>query len=270
MISFAADLHLAGSAFDTIAGSYDSLFTTSTIGRAQRAAVWKKAEVVFRAGDRVLELNCGTGIDALFLASLGVTVTACDASSRMIGQARARKAEEAPWSPVDFRVLCTERLHELPAGMQFDGVFSNFSGLNCVADLSRIWQLLDQWLPSGAQLLLCLSTRYCLWEMLHYLFLGEFRKAFRRCAGEAHARMGEYRLPIFYPTVRSLIRSARPMFRLRSVTGIGIAVPPSYMESWVNRNPSVFRLCELIDRHICHWPVARVLGDHMLLQLERV
>ena len=43
MNSVARDVHLAGRAFDTIAESYDSLFTTSMIGRSQRAAVWRKA-----------------------------------------------------------------------------------------------------------------------------------------------------------------------------------------------------------------------------------
>src|ERR1700757_746700 len=116
----APDVHLAGSAFDAIAESYDSLFTMSMIGRTQRAAVWRKAQSVFRAGDRVLELNCGTGIDALFLASLGVKVTACDASPRMIEQAQTQKAMENPWAPVDFRVLCTEHLDELPPDLRFD------------------------------------------------------------------------------------------------------------------------------------------------------
>src|ERR1700676_3842876 len=124
MNPFAQDVHLAGSAFDTIAESYDSLFTTSMIGRSQRAAVWRKAQTVFRAGDRVLELNCGTGTDALFFASLGIAVTACDASPRMIEQAQRQKAADAPRAAVDFRVLCTERLGELPSDLRFDGVVS--------------------------------------------------------------------------------------------------------------------------------------------------
>ena len=190
MNSVAPDVHLAGSAFDTIAESYDSLFTTSMIGRSQRAAVWRKAETVFRAGDHVLELNCGTGTDALFLASLGIAVTACDASPRMIEQAQKQKAMGAPRAAVDFRVLCTERLDELPSDLRFDGVFSNFSGLNCIPDLSKIWKLLAERLRAGAQILICLSTRFCVWEILHYLCKGEFHKACRRCRGTAEATIG--------------------------------------------------------------------------------
>jgi len=269
MNSVAEEIHLAGSAFDTIADSYDSLFTMSMIGRSQRSAVWRKAETVFRPGNRVLELNCGTGTDALFLASLGIAVTACDASPRMIEQARASKAEKASGAPVDFRVLRTERLDELPPDLCFDGVFSNFSGLNCISDLSMTWRHLADRLQPGAQILICLSTRFCLWEILHYLSKGKFQKAFRRCRGTAEATMGRYSFAVYYPTLLSLCRSLRPMFRLRSVTGVGIAVPPSYMESWAQSNPDILRLCETIDRMICEWPGIRVLGDHMLLYLER-
>jgi len=270
MNSITPDVHLAGTAFDAIAESYDSLFTTSLIGRSQRAGVWRKAQTVFRAGDRVLELNCGTGTDALFLASLGMKVTACDASPRMIEQAQTQKAMENPWAPVDFRVLCTERLDELPSDLQFDGVFSNFSGLNCIPDLAKTWQLLAQRLHAGARILICLSTRFCVWEILHYLSQGQFRKACRRCRGTAEATIGRNSFPVYYPSLRSLRRSLWPMFRLRSVTGIGITVPPSYLESWAHRNPSILRVCETIDRLICEWPGIRTLGDHMMLLLERV
>ena len=65
---------IAGEAFDTLAESYDTIFTSTIIGRSQRSVVWAKAAAVFRAGDRVLELNCGTGEDALFLARRGVAL----------------------------------------------------------------------------------------------------------------------------------------------------------------------------------------------------
>jgi ubiquinone/menaquinone biosynthesis C-methylase UbiE len=269
-MSIAEEVHLAGSAFDTIAESYDYLFTSSRIGRSQRSVVWRKAETVFNAGDHVLELNCGTGIDALFLASLGITVTACDASAAMIEQARARKTLQAPLASIDFQPLSTERLNELPTDLCFDGVFSNFSGLNCVSEISTMARFLASRLLPGGQLLLCLSTRFCAWEILHYLVRGDVRKAFRRCRGVAPARMGPYSFAVYYPTVRSLLRDFGPGFQLRSVTGIGIAVPPSYMESWARRNTSIFRVCEAFDRVTENWPCIRVLGDHMLLHLERV
>jgi len=42
------------------------------------------------------------------------------------------------------------------------------------------------------------------------------------------------------------------------------------MEAWVANNPHLFGFCSAIDRLIRGLPGIRVLGDHMLLHLERV
>jgi SAM-dependent methyltransferase len=269
MISALTSDHIAGSAFDAIADSYDSLFTTSVIGRSQRAVILDKAASIFRPGERILELNCGTGEDALFLAGRGLYVTACDASPRMIERARSRKMSEAPLATAEFHILCSEHLDQLRWPLRFDGVFSNFSGLNCIQDLSPVARLLSLRVKVGAQALLCLSTRFCLWETFHYIFRAEFRKAFRRWSGSTVATVNQRDLPVYYPTLRSVLNSFAPWFRLRSVNGVGLFVPPSYLESWARNNRSAFRVCELADRVVRHWPGIRVFGDHMLLQLER-
>ena len=126
-----------------MADTYDATFTESVIGRAQRNVVWRALQRTFRPGDRVLELNCGTGEDALFLAKRGVSVVACDASARMIEIAERRKSLEAPDASLEFHVLRNEDVDTLTPADPFDGVVSNFSGLNCVEDLSRVVRKLD-------------------------------------------------------------------------------------------------------------------------------
>ena len=122
-------------AFDSLAAKYDDLFTRSMIGRAQRGAVWEALVDTFEPGAHILELNCGTGEDALFLAQHDVSVVACDASEQMIQTARQRMQNEDPDAPIQFKLLPTEHLSKLRPGELFDGALSNFSGLNCVADL---------------------------------------------------------------------------------------------------------------------------------------
>src|SRR5258707_15591100 len=96
--------HEAPAAFDRVAETYDATFTESLIGRAQRNVVWNALQRAFRPGDFVLELNCGTGEDAFFLAKFGISVLACDASPRMIEVAEHRKSLKAPHSSIEFRV----------------------------------------------------------------------------------------------------------------------------------------------------------------------
>ncbi len=261
--------HTAGRAFDSIAERYDDIFTHSLIGRAQRQAVWERMRQAFKPGDYVLEVNCGTGEDALFLARHQVVVLACDASEKMIGVARRRLLTEDPSSPVEFHVLPIERLSELSRGRLFDGILSNFAGLNCVEDLVRAAGDFAALVKPGGGLLLCISTRVCIWEILWFLSQKEPKKARRRWPGRARAMLGERVVEVHYPTVRRLRTVFAPWFSLRSAIGIGMTVPPSYMEAFVRRHPALLRGMCNIDRVICSWPLFRVLGDHVLLRLER-
>ena len=260
----------AALAFDQMAAEYDEVFTRSMIGRAQRDAVWNLLTQTFWRGDHVLELNCGTGEDALFLAQRDVAVTACDASERMIQVATNRLRTENPGAPVKFTLLPTERLRELPAAPMFDGAFSNFSGLNCVADLKRTAEDLAALLPPTAPLVVCLSTRFCAWEIIWFLLHGKFRKAFRRCSGRATAKVGDFTIDVYYPTLGTLQQLFSPSFALRSCTGIGVAVPPSYVESWIRSYPQLLGFLRAVDKVISTLPGFRVIGDHMLLHFERV
>ncbi|MCU1250223.1 MAG: class SAM-dependent methyltransferase [Edaphobacter sp.] len=256
--------------FDQMARQYDDVFTNSMIGRAQRDTVWNALTQIFHSGDHVLELNCGTGEDALFLARNGVSVTACDTSEQMIQIASARLRKEAPGAPVRFNLLPTEQIRDLQPSTQFDGIFSNFSGLNCVLNLKQTAEDLATLISPGAPVLVCLSTRFCLWEMLWFVLHGNFRKAFRRCSGRATAAVGEFTVDVYYPTVRKLQILFSPSFVLRSCAGIGVTVPPSYVEGWIHNHPKLLSMLRTIDKTISGYPVFRVLGDHVLLHFERV
>ncbi|HEY5328374.1 MAG TPA: class I SAM-dependent methyltransferase [Acidobacteriaceae bacterium] len=259
----------AGLAFDALAENYDAQFTRSSIGRAQRDAVWRKAVEVFRGKLSILELNCGTGEDALFFAGQGHRITALDASRAMIDRAARRKEDEAPDAAVDFRLLPTEDLGALPS-THFDGVFSNFSGLNCVDDLAEVAMQLAHRTQTGAPALLCFSTRFCLWESAWHLLCGKWRKAVRRWSGHSTAVLNGVNVSVHYPTIGDIAIAFSPHFTLRSASGIGIFVPPSYLESWMQRFPRALSTLAAADRIACHLPVLRTLGDHVLLHFVRI
>jgi SAM-dependent methyltransferase len=260
----------AALAFDRLAVSYDAIFTQSHVGRAQRTAVWECAERVFEPHGRLLELNCGTGEDAIYFARRGFQVSACDISSAMVDEAHKKVATESVSDRLRFYILGTESIGELPFEQPFDGVFSNFSGLNCVEDLTHVARALTPLVRPGAPLLLCLSTRYCLWEIAWYLLHGEISRAFRRCGGYHEARLNGLALPVYYPTCEQVAESFAPGFRLVSLNGIGITVPPSYVEPWIAQHPRLLLFFRSVDNLIRRLPGVRVLGDHMLLHLERL
>src|SRR5215472_6121526 len=142
--------------WNVTAESYDQIFPDTLIGQAQRSAVWRKVERVFQHGQRILEINCGTGIDAVHLAERGIHVLACDLSPRMIELAIQRSAVSNTTKLTQFRVLPTESIAQLIGEERFDGAFSNFSGLNCVENLSLVAQNLGELLRPKASAIICM------------------------------------------------------------------------------------------------------------------
>lgn len=257
--------------FDALAETYDEVFTNSWIGRAQRASVWQELEKTFRPGQRVLELNCGTGVDAAFLAGRGTEVVACDPSSAMLRVARRRAAASALRAPVTFHLLSSEEIATLQGQAPFDGAFSNFAGLNCVEDLARIARDLARLLNPGAPSLACLAGSFVPWEMVWYLRRGSVRKAFRRFArGRVQVRIAEnITVHCRYPSVREIARCFAPYFRLAWWKGVGIAVPPTYYESFVRRHPKFFDALRKVEPRLSRLPLIRGCADHVLISFER-
>jgi SAM-dependent methyltransferase len=257
--------------FDTIAEAYDRIFTDSVIGRAQRDSVWRELDRTFHSGQRLLELNCGTGVDAAYLAGRGVEILACDVSAGMIEVARRRLALAPLRATVRLERKATEDLASLEHEGPFDGAFSNFGGLNCIDDLQPVARNLARLLRPGARAVLCLMGRCVAWELAVFAKRGRFREGFRRLApGPVYVRLGDQRVPCWYPGASRLRRVFAPHFRLLRWKGVGVTVPPSYLERQARRLPRLLRAMGKADLWLGRVPLLRSLSDHYLFTFERV
>ena len=260
------------SPFDAIAEQYDATFSSSIIGQLQRGAVWDALVKSFRPGSRILDLGCGTGVDACFLAERGMNVIACDKSVQMLRVA-GRRIAGLPHTAgsVQLRLLPAEELSILSIDGRFDGAYSNFGAVNCVGDIAKLASDLGLLLKPRANLLLCLIGPVCAWETVWYLLHGNPGKAFRRFHGRSvPAKLeGSEAFDVYYRSVRSIQSVCAPDFCLKSIRGIGVAVPPSYVEPWARRFPAIVRLGASADRYLGFCPGIRGLADHVLLRFER-
>lgn len=283
-------------AFDELAADYDDTFTERAVGRLLRAAVWRRLDANFRPGDYVLELNCGTGADAVYLAQRGVRVLATDISAAMLDATRAKVMRTgvsdlvsvarldieqlaAPQSPaqgarVDIEQLAAPQspVHGAHADLEplaasFDGALSNFGGLNCVADLTGVGRALAAWLRPGAHALLCVMGPLTPWEWAWYARRGQMNKAFRRLRRAGVAWHG---LTIRYPSIRALRQALAPAFALARVNAIGALLPPSYAEPWAAQHPRALAWLDRAERRLeTVWPLPW-LADHYLAEFVRV
>jgi hypothetical protein len=189
----------------------------------------------------------------------------------MIDVAARRVRQSGLQALVSARVLRGEDISTLPPDELFDGAFSNFGALNCVDDLERVAHGLARVLKPGATALLCWMGPCCMWEMIWYLAHADKDKAFRRFrpAG-VNARIADGAfIHVHYPSVGFFARTFAPEFRLKAVRGIGVAVPPSYLEPWAQRHPRLLQVCEHFDSWLGGCPGVRLLGDHVLVRLQR-
>lgn len=245
---------MSSAAFDTIADRYDTIWTVTTIGRLQREAVWNRVDPLFAPGDRILDLGCGTGADAVHFAERGISVHGIDGSGEMVRLARTKG--------VDAQHLALEDLSQL-SGV-YDGAISNFGSLNCVERLDGVAANLARLIRFRGLLAICLLGPFCLWETLHYLRRGNLRTSYRRFSRRnISSSLG---VRVQYPSVRAITATFKA-FRLLSWYGIGLFVPPSYVKSV--SAAGVERMAK-IDHHLAHIPGMRILCDHRLLIFERL
>lgn len=254
------------SPFDGMAADYDRSFTAGAIGRRMRAATWRRLDAAFRSGERVLELNCGTGEDAIHLAERGVRVLATDSSPRMLEMTRAKVARAGLGGLVEVAPLAIEQVAHTAAG-RFDGLLSNFGGLNCVSDLSAAARPLAALLRPGARALLCVMGPAVPWEWGWYLAHSEPGKALRRLRRGGVPWRG---LTIRYPSIGETRRAFAPHFAQRRVAAIGTLVPPTYAEAWAARHPRLLAALDRCERRLETVPPLPWLADHYLLELERL
>ncbi len=257
-------------AFDKLAPTYDVLVSGDTFQhqRAQTHAAFRRW---IKPGFRVLEIGCGTGLDTVFLASLGTRAVACDPSEEMLTRARRRIELSAVGDRVSLLACGLQQLPQfldaLDHAERFDAVISNFGALNCVPSLDALGAVGCRHLRPGGAVILGLIGRACLWETLYFTARGERHKAARRRAPAAAVPVAGIDVPTFYHRRADVHACLGEGFRLDEAVGIGIAVPPPYLEPRWQRVPRVIRRAAAgVDRLAAAWPLVNQLGDHTLMR----
>lgn len=251
----------APQAFSRQAPLFDAIDRDNAIIQWMRQRVYRHVEALLEPGSRILELNAGTGIDALHFAKQGHTVHATEIAEGMLEQLR-KKASEFP--NITIQACDFTRLDEVHDG-PFDLVFSNFGGLNCIPNLQQITRHIPGLLQPGRLVTWVLMPRICPWEMAHAL-KGNFRLAFRRFRSGGTAASVEGRpFRCYYFSRREVLRALGRDFRLVGQEHLGLFVPPPYHGRFPGRWPKLYRTLQRMDEAMRAWPLLRSWGDHIIV-----
>lgn len=253
-------------AFDGVAEDYDQHIFGNPMNIWLRDVSVGLLKQLFKPGDIVLEIGCGTGTETLVLASSGVKVIASDISSKML-QVLSRKAENSGLSdnviPLHARPYqLRERVTQL-GYPQIDGAYSTYGAVNTEPKLQTFFRDLHRLLKPGGTLLLGVWNKYYLYEILGYSL--RLRPSMVTARMKSPVPVGRSRFCVSSNSysVRSLNRLMSEHFALRKVYGIEILLPPSNLTRYLPPEPllSLFKKVDLVLGQTFPW---NRLGDHFL------
>jgi ubiquinone/menaquinone biosynthesis C-methylase UbiE len=220
-----------------------------------------------RKGDKILELNAGTGTDAVFFAKNGFKVHATDISDGMIEKLEEKIISNGLRDKITFQKCSFTELENID-GFPFDFIFSNFGGLNCASDLHQVTKYFPLLLKKTGRVTLVIMPHICPWEMA-LMLRGNFKTAFRRLKTEgikSHIE-GKY-FNTYYFTPANVMEALGNSFKKIKLQGLASFSPPPYMDNFPKKYPSVFKILNKLDSAFASYFPFNHFADHFIITAE--
>lgn len=254
-------------AFSRQSHAYDEADAGNVILQDLRQQVYRHVEKFLSPSSHILELNAGTGIDAMHFASQGHRVHATDLSDGMIHQIEIKISRNNLSDKLTCQQISFENLDKVSKN-NFDYVFSNFGGLNCSQDLSRVTRHLPSLLKTGAYVTWVIMPPLCLWELL-WILRGDGRKAFRRLKKDgtlAHIEGESFRT--YYHSLKSLHLAFGNSFRLVESEGLAALSPPPHRQDFPSKHPRLYKWQRTADRFFRKTFPFNRCADHIIVTFQ--
>lgn len=257
-------------AFSLHAPAFDKLYNGDAIIQYKRKRVRDHVMKYLPAHSSILELNAGTGEDALYFAGQGHCVHATDISAAMLEQIKRKSGRPGSKINITTEQCSFNHLVNLQNKGPYDMVFSNFAGLNCTGHLDKVLLSFYPLLKPGGMITLVLLPQFCLWEFL-LLFKGKFATASRRLFSskgrKAHLE-GKY-FTCWYYDPSYIISRLKHSYSLLSLQGLCTIVPPSYLQGFAEKHPGIFTFLKQKEELVKErWPWNRI-GDYYIITMKK-
>jgi ubiquinone/menaquinone biosynthesis C-methylase UbiE len=254
-------------AFSKQSYRYDEEDRKNPILTAWRKQVHTHLDRFLKPGSYILELNAGTGIDAVHFAKQGHRIHAIDIADGMIEQLQ-KKAHEFP-AHLTCQQLSFEELNKLFI-QPVDCIFSNFGGLNCTQNLAKVSRYIPSILKPGGYIIWVIMPPISFWEWL-WVFKGHIRKAFRRLnknGATAHLE-GEY-FTTYYHSLGEIKKALGGNFKFIASEGLGALSPPPSKTEFVAKHPWLYNVLMKLDNLMrSNFPFNR-WADHIIVTFQFV
>lgn len=220
-----------------------------------------------RKEDRILELNAGTGLDAVYFVENGYKIDAIDISEGMIEKLKQKIDAFNLQDKISCEILSFTELNKL-YGQSYNYIFSNFGGLNCVDDLSKVTKHFRKLLNPDGRVTLVIMPPICPWEIA-LILKGNLRTAFRRLYKNGiDANIEGVKFQTFYHSYSDIKKAMGKDFRLIELQGLASISPPPYMENFPKRHRKLHRSLCSIDERISNYFPFNKWADHIIATFQ--
>lgn len=260
----------AAIAFGKQAEIFDDTFSGNAIIKYKRQRVKNHLLKYINSESFILELNSGTGEDAIWFAQQGHHIHATDISEGMQNMLEKKVKGLSLENNITNELCSFTELNKLQQKGPYDMIFSNFAGLNCTDELDKVLQSFSPLLKPNGIVTLVLLPKFCLWEFL-LLFKGKLKTALRRFSGKkgSKAFVEGISFNCWYYNPSYIIHHLKNNFELLSVEGLCILVPPSYMEGFPEKHPRSFCFLQSKEnKWKSKWPW-KLMGDYYIISLRK-
>lgn len=260
-------------AFSRQSRVFDDIYAGNTIVHYKRERVRKHLMQFLRARSSILELNSGTGEDALFFARQGHRVHATDLSVGMQERLKDKAKAHELTNRISTELRSFTDLENLDQRGPYDHIFSNFAGLNCTSNLEDVIHTLPALLKPEGTITLVILPPFCLWESL-LLLKGKFRTATRRWFSQfsrkgRKARVEGLPFRCWYYAPSVVEKALGDEWETVGLESLCSFVPPSYIEGFAEKHPSMYAfLKKTEEKYGRRWPW-KYMGDYYIISLCR-
>lgn len=231
-----------------------------------RRKVYDHIGSLVASGGYLLELNAGTGLDAVEIVRRGYRVHTTDIAPGMIGKIEQKIEQHGLHGRLTAQRCSFTELDQVSIG-PFDAIYSNFGGLNCVADLTAVTRHIPHLLKPSGIVTWVIMPRICPWELA--LTLKDWRVGTRRLRRDGiQANVEGVQFHTTYFSARQVRRAFGSEFRQVKLEGLSIVTPTADNKTFTHNHSRLYRRLVKWDDRLAHWPPFNGWGDFFILSMK--
>jgi len=245
---------------------YDAFGENHANMARMRRKFYDHVAAVMPGGSRLLEINAGTGQDAVELVRRGFRVHATDFAPGMVAAIEEKIDRYGLGDRLTVEARSFTELDSV-AGGPFDGVYSNSGGLNCISNLAAVTRQLPALLRPGGRVTAVIMPRICPWELA--VIPKDFRVGTRRLHRNgvvAHVEGVYFRT--WYFSAGQAARAFGPRFRRVRLEGLSVFTPTADNKTFAVNHPRLFSTLVQLDDALSTVTPFNGWGDFYILTME--